>query len=531
MDWEKELYKYLLKDEEISADSAAEWCKLSLTNIDKLLKILYDALEFDHNYYKEKEVIRGNYTASLAKLILAMAVDKGEQGIQYIFEQMMKDPFERTCPFSDKEQNQLYIMRYIVEDKNIYEVFKNMILKAEKSIQNYIMILLEDGDGNLDVSHAKDEITYILEFREGIHNLNLSGDEVIADDDQLYEVIDKWYNEDKDYYIVDMLNMIPEKRWNWNLAQKYISACNNTHRYNKAIECLFKFKDDVEKHSSYWHYLYAFTLLMKNKKEEAISELECSLKINPKEKCSKNLLDGIHKEEQQSKEKKIKKVKRKKIEIKYNSEEDKYYLAKGAFDLGYLGCYEAEKIKIEITKYEDDDEYKQIIDSNLKPNQIAKRLSEYYNERQKNLLENQKEVNNAFLDYLFEGILACEYPFWEGEDGNLEEFIIKNRMPKNTESIFAKEKVTEMNKVFGSYYEMPNNGTIPDKADIQEMIKKYFPMISMKKLVDSIEPEYLVFCGSVITFQCSSDVCDGMLICAAYAEINKDNSFYDWHNH
>lgn len=136
---------------------------------------------------------------------------------------------------------------------------------------------------------------------------------------------------------------------------------------------------------------------------------------------------------------------------------------------------------------------------------------------------------NLLLVCIFDDIGISEYPFWENEDGELESFIIENKMPEDTDDIFSDEAYDKMNALIDEYYEKPNNGSVK-KSDAEMVITQCFPMVDIKKLIDTIEPEYIVFGGSVISFQCSSKVCDGSIICGAYAQIEMDNSFYDWHN-
>ena len=225
-----------------------------------------------------------------------------------------------------------------------------------------------------------------------------------------------------------------------------------------------------------------------------------------------------------------KSVKRKNIVIAYNEDKNEYFAQSGAFDLGYLGCYEAKKIEVNFDIEDISDEMEKIINAEMKPKEIANKLSQFYQERQKNLLENQKEINNDFLQYIFNDVTDCEYPFWEAEDGEIESFIIKRKMLKNPEEVFSNDVLDKIGQVSEEYYEKPNDGSI-EKTDMEQIIAECFPMIKIKSLIDSIEPEYLVFDGINISFQCSSDVCGGMLICSAYAEIKADNSFWDWHNH
>ncbi|WP_238917462.1 hypothetical protein [Clostridium sp. YIM B02555] len=526
VDWRKELTGYLEKDEEIPAKMVQEWTSLPLSNLDKLLKIHYDACKLSTKLYHEEGELMQYFDASLAKLILAIASDKDEEGVKYLFDHLDKEALKRIKPFTEIEHAQLILLRYIVEDNDIYALFEKMTLMGDNNMQKFIKCLLKDGSGNPNISDAKSRLFRKMEIKKVIDKLDLLSNDIISDDDEIYDSLDKWYDEDKHYYISEVIKLIPENKWSKKLIIEYVCACNNTNEPNEAIECLKKY-DFLGDESAVWHYLYGYALCMLKQYENAIIEFKHSLAIDLNRESSKEMLEKCEKVLAKINHKK---VKRKNIVIEYDGDKSKYFVKSGAFDLGYLGCYEAKKIEVEFDIEDIPDGLENIVNSEMKQKVIAKKLSQFYQERQKELLENQNEINNTFLQYIFNDITDCEYPFWETENGEIESFIIKRKMPKNPEDVFSSEVLDKIGQASEEYYEKPNDGSIK-KTDMKLIISECFPMIKIKSLIDLIEPEYLVFNGANVSFQCSSDVCGGMLICSAYAEIHKDNSFWDWHNH
>ncbi|MBP3886608.1 MAG: hypothetical protein J6F30_02980 [Cellulosilyticum sp.] len=97
-------------------------------------------------------------------------------------------------------------------------------------------------------------------------------------------------------------------------------------------------------------------------------------------------------------------------------------------------------------------------------------------------------------------------------------------------AIYTREIVQIINKGIDEYYyDIPNNGTV-EKVDFEQLVKEYFPMIDISKLVGNIYGEYLNIGLENVEFQCSSDDCDYSIACGAYAIIQSDNSFGEWHN-
>lgn len=227
------------------------------------------------------------------------------------------------------------------------------------------------------------------------------------------------------------------------------------------------------------------------------------------------------------------------IEIIYDKKKEEFRVTKGVVDLGYMGIYPYHLMEVYFDKeeffeeYEGDDRSWREINKDMTEVEIAKSLTRYCNERIENLYRNLNELNNCFLAYLFQDMLDVDYHFWEQEEGT-PPFLITEKMPKVSEedledAIFTQEVRQRIAQGIGAYYDTPNNGTVK-KVDFEQLVRDCFPMIDLSKLTANIYGEYLYIDLEEVTFQCNSDDCDFGIVCGAYAVIQKDNSFFDWHN-
>ncbi len=216
------------------------------------------------------------------------------------------------------------------------------------------------------------------------------------------------------------------------------------------------------------------------------------------------------------------------------------FLVKGTFSLGIAGVFENkdfndENIQIRSTLDYILEELKEETSFRFQPlfpylkgkgedgDSIAEGLAEYYNQKEKEIKGNVKQINDCILYHLFEDLTACEYPFWEIEEavipGSLEE--------QGTDSIYDTEvSVYDWEKDF---YEKPNNGTL-SKIDVEGTLRKMFPMFNFDGLYQSIIPEGISLNGRFMEFQ-FSDGWGGDLLCCAYDRFDENFTSCDWHNH
>lgn len=243
------------------------------------------------------------------------------------------------------------------------------------------------------------------------------------------------------------------------------------------------------------------------------------------------------------------------IDIKY---ENGTFGVKGSLDLGYLGKYTNETWKsyddedmISIVNYEgiseiieDLNDYNpdgwgwSVLCKYLKKDEyshkkITQAMECYFNKQEEKIQKNIKQFNDNLLSFIFCQLCGTSYPFWE--DSNT---ILSERMPQGYQHE-CKEALEKI--IYGStaqlfqelYYEyfdgIPNDGTI-NKPDIESLIYSNFPMFNLDGLVAKIIPGSITLSGDSIDFQCD-DGWGSRILCAAYAEIRRDLSFNDWHNH
>lgn len=230
------------------------------------------------------------------------------------------------------------------------------------------------------------------------------------------------------------------------------------------------------------------------------------------------------------------------IEIIYK---DKRFLVKGSFSIGIAGNYVNEdfgdeNIMINDTleeimkelKDEDSFWYKQLFpylkSETADSGGIARGLTAYYNQKEKEIRENEKQINDCILYRLFSDLTGSGYPFWE-----IEQAVIPGRM-KNGGGEFREKEVysKETAEVFQWADEfdcVPNNGTV-DKTDVEERLRELFPMFNFEGLVKTMIPEGLSLQGRFMAFQFSDGWGSDLLECA-YDEMDEEFAFRDWHNH
>lgn len=219
---------------------------------------------------------------------------------------------------------------------------------------------------------------------------------------------------------------------------------------------------------------------------------------------------------------------------------DGIFKAKGSFSLGIAGTFVNKDFDGEMISF-DDDMLDQILESDdffvepllpfIKsddPHEIAKGLTEYYNQKECEIAANAKQINDSILFFLFNDMENCEYPFWE-----IKEAILPGYPEKYSENgyrdIVYCHKDESINDLFDYFYDKPNSGTL-EKPDVEALIRKLYPMFNLDGFIKSIELECLYFNGKYMSFQ-FSDGWGAQIACAAYDELDENFTFTDWHNH
>lgn len=198
----------------------------------------------------------------------------------------------------------------------------------------------------------------------------------------------------------------------------------------------------------------------------------------------------------------------------------------GTFDFGYMGVYKDDQISI----YSNLQEIKNwdIITSrldvtNCSDDEIADCLTAYYNEFEKRVQQNRKQVNDNFLLNIMADMEACGCPFWE-----IEEITVKDALPSDPDEEVYQPHWDRMTELKKEYDETPNDGTV-EKTDIEATLKQLFPMLNLDKLVENIIPESLGLSDGRVSFQCSDNFGE-QILCSAYDDLDEQLTFTDWHN-
>lgn len=154
---------------------------------------------------------------------------------------------------------------------------------------------------------------------------------------------------------------------------------------------------------------------------------------------------------------------------------------------------------------------------------LAQGLADYYNQKEREAQEHQKQINDCILYHLFENLENCAYPFWE-----IEEAILPGSLEGvDLDAIYDTEE--SVGDWWQEFYEQPNNGTLL-KTDVEGKLRKMFPMFHFDGLYQSIIPEGIMLDGRFLEVQ-FSDGWGGDLFCSAYDRFDETFTSCEWHNH
>lgn len=213
--------------------------------------------------------------------------------------------------------------------------------------------------------------------------------------------------------------------------------------------------------------------------------------------------------------------------------EDGVFKAKGSFTLGILGTFVNEDFDGEEIHFDEDLLEAIVEDGELDfietddPDEIAKVLAEYYNEKERKVAENAKQISDCILYHLFSDMEGCGYPFWEIPEAVLPGYL-ENHAKDEYDTVVYCHTDGDIQSLYKYFDRKPNNG-MEEKPDVEALIKKLYPMFNLDGFIKSFKREGLYFNGEYMSFQ-FSDGWGAKLACAAYDELDEDFTFTDWHN-
>ena len=216
-----------------------------------------------------------------------------------------------------------------------------------------------------------------------------------------------------------------------------------------------------------------------------------------------------------------------------NSDSLKIYLEdgeikiQGSIDLGYIGLFDDSQIDIEtsLDEIREWDIVEEKLDANCTDDELIDFLNEYYNRFIKKIEKNIDNINGTFLLYVFTDMDSCENNIMV-IDGLFDEEKLIYGNEEDIAEIY--NPVRQGLYTLSPYLEAPNDGTIP-KGHLESLLRSFYPMFNFDHFLENIVPEYIGLDDGEISFQCSDDF-DCAILCGAYAVLDEELAFSDWHN-
>lgn len=217
---------------------------------------------------------------------------------------------------------------------------------------------------------------------------------------------------------------------------------------------------------------------------------------------------------------------------------DGVFKAKGSFSLGIAGTFVNNDFDDEAIMFDED-----LLDAILEeddfvcepfltqinsddPDEIAKALAESYNQKEREVAKNKKQINDCILYHLFRDMEGCGYPFWEIPEAVLPGYLENHSKDEYNDIVYKTDGT--ISGLYEYFDRKPNNGTV-EKPDVEALIRKLYPMFNLDGFIKSFKTEGLHFNGEYISFQ-FSDGWGARIACAAYDELDGNFTSTDWHN-
>lgn len=157
---------------------------------------------------------------------------------------------------------------------------------------------------------------------------------------------------------------------------------------------------------------------------------------------------------------------------------------------------------------------------------MAEVLTDYYNEQEELIKQNEKQINNYFFMRLFEEFVDADAPFWEVKKAILPEY--RDKYSEEEYEELCMKYTEEIDEMATEYLKTPNDGSM-EKTDVLPRLREMFPMFNFDGLIKTIKPECVTFHGRFISVQ-FSDSWGCELFCSAYEEFDEKLTPGDWHN-
>lgn len=199
----------------------------------------------------------------------------------------------------------------------------------------------------------------------------------------------------------------------------------------------------------------------------------------------------------------------------------------GTINLGYIGTFTDEEIEINDTLEEirEWDIVQDNLDEDCSEEELIAFLNRYFNEFADKITRNIDNINGTFLLQTLTDMDCNEIDFMV-----IDELFLEDKLPYGNEEDIAElyNFAHDGLRSLIPYLESPNDGCIP-KGHIEALLRSFFPAFDFDCFIANIVPEVVTLCDGSIAFQCS-DAFDEAILCGAYAELDEELCFTDWHN-
>ena len=207
--------------------------------------------------------------------------------------------------------------------------------------------------------------------------------------------------------------------------------------------------------------------------------------------------------------------------------EDERIKVSGKMNLGYIGTFTDDEIEINDTLEEirEWDIVQDNLDEDCTDEELIAFLNKYFNEFADKITRNIDNINGTFLLQTLTDMDCNEIDFME-----IEELFLEDKLPYGNEEDIAElyNFARDGMRSLVPYLESPNDGCIP-KGHIEALLRSFFPAFDFDCFIANIVPEVVTLDDGSIAFQCSDDF-DCAILCGAYAELDEELCFTDWHN-
>ena len=199
----------------------------------------------------------------------------------------------------------------------------------------------------------------------------------------------------------------------------------------------------------------------------------------------------------------------------------------GTINLGYIGLFKDSQIEIldSLEEIREWDIVEDNLDKNCPDEEIIAFLNKYFNDFIQKIEENIDNINGTFLLQVFFDMDNCENDFMV-IDGLFDEEKLLYGNEEDIAEIYNPVRAG-LNSLSG-YLETPNDGTVP-KGHLESLLRSFYPMFNLDHFLENIIPENIGLSDGEISFQCSDNF-DNLILCGAYAVLDEDLAFSDWHN-